>query len=357
MAKKLKVGVIGTGMIARTAHIPGYQSIPDECEVVWACDLKKDVVKKIADDFGIPKTTQDYHDVLNDPEIDAVSVSTPNISHMQLAIDALKAGKHVLCEKPMAMNADEARKMCRAAKDSGKMMQVALQMRFGASGVFMKDYIDNGHMGDIYFARAQALRRRGVPAWGVFIDKEQQGGGPLIDIGVHVLDFTLFMMGYPKPVSASGKCWDILGKNPDLFNYWGDYDRKKFTVEDMAVGFIRFEGGQVVILESSFMSNVEKEVFQTELLGTKSGALVKGWGDQPVKIHTEIDKQLFDLSPQNIPDIASPHTAEVQAFVAAIRNGDESPVPPENGLTLNAIFDALYKSTDSGKEEPIDLSF
>lgn len=357
MAKTLKIGLIGTGGIAQSCHIPGYQSMPDDCEIVWACDVNGETAQKVASEHGIARVTGNYQDVLADPEVDAVSITTPNKYHMQPTIDALMAGKHVLCEKPLAMNADEARKMCRAAKDSGKILQVALQMRFGGPGRFMRDYIDNGHMGDIYYSRAQALRRRGVPAWGVFIDKEQQGGGPLIDIGVHVLDFTLFMMGYPKPVSASGRCWDVLGKNPELFNYWGDYDREKFTVEDMAVGFIRFEGGQVVILESSFMSNVEKEVFQTTLMGTKSGAVVKAWGDEPVKIFTEKDRQLFDMTPVNIPDVKSAHTAEVQAFVKAIQNGEPSPVPGENGLILNAIFDALYKSTDTGKEEPIDLSY
>ncbi len=357
MAKKLKVGVIGNGMIANHAHIPGYQSIPDQVEIIYACDLKADRAREVADKYGIPKVTTDYKDVINDPEIDAVSICTPNLEHMRLTIDALQAGKHVICEKPLSMNADQSRAMCKAAKDSGKILQVALQMRFCGPGQFMKDYIANGHMGDVYYARAQALRRRGVPTWGVFTDKEKQGGGPLIDIGVHILDFTLFMMGYPKPVSASGRCWDTLGKTPDLFNFWGDYDRSTYSVEDMAAGFIRFEDGQVVTLESSFMSNIDEESFQTTLFGTKSGAVVKGAGDDAIKIYTEQDRQLFDLSPRNIPDIPSSHIAEVQAFVTAIQNGDESPVPGENGLILNAIFDALYKSSDSGKEEAIDISF
>lgn len=221
----------------------------------------------------------------------------------------------------------------------------------------MKDFIDAGHLGDIYFARAQALRRRGVPHWGVFIDKEQQGGGPLIDIGVHILDFTLFLMGYPKPVSASGKTWDTLGKNPDLVNPWGDYDRSKFTVEDMAVGFIRFDNGAVVSLESSFMANIKEDLFRTELFGTKAGALVKGGGDDPIEVYSEQNRQLFDMMPRNVPNVESTHTAEIQAFVRAVANGQPSPVPGENGLTLNAIFDALYKSSETGREEPVDVGF
>lgn len=357
MGKKIKVGLIGTGGIARGCHIPGYQSIPNDCEIIWACDVNEELAKSTADEHGIPNVTTQYQDLLNDPELDAVSITTPNKYHKQPTIDALNAGKHVLCEKPLAMNAAECREMCRAAKDSGKILQVALQMRFGGPARFMQDFINQGGMGDIYYARAQALRRRGVPGWGVFIDKEQQGGGPLIDIGVHILDFTLFLMGYPKPVSASGRCWDTLGKNPELFNFLGDYDRSKFTVEDMAVGFIRFEGGQVVVLESSFMANVEREFFQTTLMGTESGATVRASGEEPIKIFTEKNQQLLDVTPRNIPEVKSSHTAEIQAFVRAIQNGDPSPVPGEQGLILNAIFDALYKSSDTGKEEPIDLSY
>lgn len=355
--KKLKIGLIGTGGISRACHIPGFQSAPDQCEVTWLCDIAPDALAQAQALVPDARTTASYQDVLNDPEVDAVAVATPNKVHKQPTIDALNAGKHVLCEKPLAMNAEEAKAMCWAARESGKILQVALQMRFGGGARLMKDYIDAGHMGEVYYARAQALRRRGVPHWGVFIDKEQQGGGPLIDIGVHILDLTLFLMGYPKPVSASGKTWDYLGKNPSLVNPWGDYDRSRFTVEDMAVGFIRFENGAVVTLESSFMANIKEELFRTELFGTKSGALVKGGGDNPVEIYSEQDKLLFDMVPRNVPDVKSHHTAEIQAFVDAVQSGKPSPVPGEQGLILNAVFDALYRSTESGREEPVDVSF
>lgn len=357
MSDKLKIGIIGSGGIAQGCHIPGYRSVPDQCEVIWACDVNPDTAKAAAEKFDIPKTTTDYHDVLNDPEIDAVSIATPNKFHLQPTLDALAAGKHVLCEKPLAMNAAEARQMARAAKDSGKILHVALQMRFAGSVRFMRQYIEAGHMGDIYYARAQALRRRGVPGWGVFIDKELQGGGPLIDIGVHILDMTLHLMGHPKPVSASAKTWDYLGKNPELSNPWGEYDRSKFTVEDFAVGLIKFDNGAVVVLESSFMGNMDGNPFQTQLFGTKAGAVVKGWGDDSVRIFTEQDKQVFNLTPINVPEVESSHTDEVKAFVDAVRNGKPSPVPAEHGLILNAIFDAMYASSESGREELIDLSY
>ncbi|MCU0317328.1 MAG: Gfo/Idh/MocA family oxidoreductase, partial [Fimbriimonadaceae bacterium] len=350
-SKKLKIGLIGTGGIARGCHIPGYLSMPDDCEIVAACDIDLELAQKVAKEHGIAKATSDYKEILADKEIDAVSITTPNKFHMGPTIDALKAGKHVLCEKPLAMNGEECRAMCRTAKDTGKILQVALQNRFTGQARFLKDYIDKGHMGDIYYARATALRRRGVPGWGVFIDKEKQGGGPLIDIGVHILDLTLHMMGYPKPVAASGKTWDMLGKDPSLYNGFGDYDRSKFTVEDFAVGLIRFDNGAIVVLESSFMANNEGETWSSNIYGTKAGATMKPWGDNPLTIYTEVDQQLFDLRPRNIPDVKSAHTAEVQAFVKAIQNGDPSPVPGEEGLILNSIFDAIDKRSETGKEE------
>jgi predicted dehydrogenase len=358
MAKKLKIGLIGTGMICNWAHIPGYERMADDCEIVWACDLDEKKAQDVATKHNIPKVTTDYKQVLADPEVDAVSVMTPNIAHMQPTIDALNAGKHVLCEKPLAMNADQARAMCAAARDNKKILQVGLQQRFTSEGQFLKQYIDGGGLGDIYYARAQALRRRGVPGWGVFTNKELQGGGPLIDIGVHILDFTLSMMGYPKPVSASGMTWNMLGTNPDLYNMWGDYDRSKFTVEDMAVGFIRFENGAVVVLESSFMANLNGNPYGTQLLGTKAGA--KAYFDEDEKgvtIYVEQNKQLFNMTPTSMKDVPAPHQEEVEAFINSIKNGTPSVVPGEQGLILNAIFDALYKSAETRKEEPIDVSF
>lgn len=357
MSSKLRIGIIGSGGIAQGCHMRGYSTMPDLCEMVAVCDVNPDTAKEAAEKYNVPKTYTDYRQMLNEEGLDAVSVATPNAYHMQPTIDALNAGLHVICEKPLAMNADEARKMCAAARDTGKILQVALQMRFTGSARFMKQFIDAGSMGDIYYARAQALRRRGVPHWGVFIDKEKQGGGPLIDIGVHILDLTLFLMGYPKPISASGKTWDMLGKDPNIVNPWGEYDRSKFTVEDFAVGLIKFDNGAVVVLESSFMANLDGDPFQTQLFGTKAGATVKGWGDDAIEIFSETNKQLFNMKPKNVPHVESSHVDEIKAFVDAIINNKPSPVPGENGLVLNAIFDSLYKSSDTGREEPVDTSF
>jgi predicted dehydrogenase len=355
MSRKLQIGIIGSGGIAQSCHIPGYQSMPDLCEVKWVCDASATTAAEAAEKFDIPCKTTDYREVLDDAEVDAVSIATPNKHHLRPALNSLSAGKHVLCEKPLAMNGDEAKQIVLAARASGKVFQVALQFRFGGPAQFVKDYIDKGHMGDIYYARAHALRRRGVPHWGVFIDKEQQGGGPLIDIGVHILDTTLFFMGHPKPTVVSAQTWNHLGTNPDITNPWGEYDRSKFTVEDFAAGLIRFENGAAITLESSFMGNMEGDAFQTQLFGTKSGAIVKGWGEDSVRLFTEHDKQIFDMVPANVPNIVSSHTEEVKAFVDAILNGKPSPVPAEQGFVLNAIFDAMYESAETGHEVRVNL--
>lgn len=353
---KLRIGIIGSGGIAQGSHMTGYSAIPDLCEIVATCDKDISRAEEAAEKFSIPATYTDYREMIAKENLDAVSVATPNKFHKQPTVDALKAGLHVLCEKPLGMNADECREMCAAARDNKRILQVGLQSRFTGSSKWLKSYIDSGYMGDIYFSRAWALRRRGVPGWGVFIDKDQQGGGPLIDIGVHILDLTLFFMGYPKPVSASGKTWNVLGKNPDLWNSMGDYDRAKFTVEDFAVGMIKFESGAVVSLESSFMANGPDRT-ETQLFGTKAGAIVEPYGSNSIRLFSEQNQLLFDSSPANIPRVQSAHTDEVKEFVNAILNKGPSPVPGENGLILNAIFDAIYKSSDTGNEEKVDVSF
>lgn len=355
MGKKLNIGIIGAGGIAQSCHIPGYQSMPDQCQVVALCDTNPETLAAAGEKFGIARLESDHRALTDDPTIDAVSVTTPNLFHFQPVIDALRGGKHVLCEKPLAMNADEARQMVEVARETGKTLQVGLNWRFHAHAQFMEKFIAGGGMGDIYYARAKALRRRGVPPWGVFIDKAKQGGGPLIDIGVHILDLTLHLMGNPKPVSASGRTWDMMGKDPQVTNFWGPYDRSKFTVEDFAVGFIRLENGAAITLESSFMANMEGDPFETQLYGTRAGAIVRASGENPIRIFGERNEQFFEMIPPYIPPVASSHTAEIQAFIRCILDGTECLVPAERGWHLNAIIDALYRSSESGREELVEL--
>jgi len=352
--KKIGIGIIGTGGIAVSTHMPGFSKLKDECEIVAVADVDEKAVRAAAEKFEVPNVYTDYKKLIANPAVDAVSICTPNYLHVDPAVAAFKAGKHVLCEKPLARNADEGRRMVKAARDAGKILQVALQWRFTSHAQYLKRFIEAGKLGPVYYARAQALRRRGIPSWGVFTDKEKQGGGPLIDIGVHILDLTLFLMGYPKAVSTLGKTFVKFGDKPNVVGLFGKWDYKNFTVEDFAVGYIRFENGAVVVLESSFCANIKNDVFATEILGEKAGVRLQPMDEPPLEVYTEADGALVDQRPVFLPKV-NPYDAETAAFVEAIRKNKPSPVPGEQGLMLNAIFDALYKSSETGKEEPVDL--
>ncbi len=347
MAKKVRIGVIGTGGIANGAHLPGYSQIPDECEIFAMCDIVPDALEKTAAKYpNVTHIVSDYKALLAMPEIDGVSVCTPNFAHHQITMDALAAGKNVLCEKPIAMNAVQGAEMVAAARKAGKILQIGYNSRFQPSNQALKRYIDAGELGDIYYARAQALRVRGIPGWGVFIDKEKQGGGPLIDIGVHMLDLTLWFMGHPKPIAASGVTYQKFGKRSDVVGFMGQWDHTKFTVEDFAAALIRFDNGATVMLESSFVANLKQETQNVTLLGTDGGAEA-----YPLSLTQEKHRTMVSYEPK-IPggNNLNTHHAEMKAFVECIRDGKEPLVTGEHGLMVAQIMDAIYKSSEEGKE-------
>ncbi|MCK5328808.1 MAG: Gfo/Idh/MocA family oxidoreductase [Candidatus Latescibacteria bacterium] len=344
---KIGVGVIGSGGIAQGAHLPGYAALEDEVEIVACCDVDEKVAKAAAERFGAKKVFTDYRDMLALKDIQAVSVCTPNFMHKTPTIAALKAGKHVLCEKPIAMNAIEGAAMCRTAKETGMKLMVGQNNRFRSDVQALKRQIDAEKFGEIYYARAQALRRRGIPGWGVFCDKEKQGGGPLVDIGVHALDLTWYLMGMPKPIAASGKTYTKFGTRDDVVGLMGQWDPKTFTVEDFAVGFIRFDNGATAIVESSFCANIDKDIFSTALFGTSGGGQLS-----PIRIFTEENGTLFDVTPVHLPEVKT-HHREIELFIEAIRNDTEVPVPGEQALEVMKMLDAIYQSSERDKEVKI----
>jgi len=302
------------------------------------------VAKAAAEKFNVPHVFTDYRELLKLKEVDAVSICTPNYLHKQPTIDALEAGKHVLVEKPMAMNAQQGREMLAAAKRTGKKLQVALNMRFSTGVRTIKRFIDAGKLGEIYYARAQALRRRGIPGWGVFTQKDKQGGGPLIDIGVHILDATLFFMGHPRPVSVSGMTYTKFGTREGVVGLMGQWDPKTYTVEDFAVGLVRFENDATLVIESSFCANIEHDIFNTTILGTEGGAQLN-----PLKLFREEEQTLLDITPYGLREVNS-HQQEVYAFLQAIINDTEPEVTAEQGLMATEIIDAIYASAETGRE-------
>lgn len=351
MAKKVRIGVIGTGGIANAAHLPGYDKVPDLCEIVALCDIDPEALQKTAAKY--PQVTNlfdDHKKMLEMADIDAVSICTPNYAHYETTMNALKAEKNVLCEKPIAMNAIQAQEMVSEARKAGKILQVGYNSRFLPSNQVLKKFMDAGELGDIYYARSQALRQRGIPGWGVFIDKEKQGGGPLIDIGVHVLDLTLWLMGHPKPVRASGVTYQKFGKRGDVVGFLGQWDHTKFTVEDFASALIRFENGATIVLEASFVANLKQEVNNVTLLGTEGGAEC-----YPLSITQERHKSVFTFEP-HIPggNNINTHFAEMKAFVECVRDKKEPLVTGEHGLMVAKIMDAIYQSAELGHEVAIE---
>jgi len=344
---KLRVGIIGCGGIARSKHLPAWASLPD-VEIAAICDIDEGCISSVSEQYGVKKSFKDYNEMLEHDGLDAVDVCTPNMEHMPAVVAALEKGKHVLVEKPIARNAKEAAQMVEAARRNGAKLMVAQVYRFRSDSVLLKRYIDAGELGEIYYARVHALRRRGVPSWGVFTDKEKQGGGPLIDIGVHPLDLTLWLMGHPKPVAASGVIYTKFGNREGTFGIWGPWDYKNYSVEDFAAGIVRFENGAALTVEASFAANIEKDVMTTSLLGTDGGADLS-----PLKIYREEYGSLVDLTPVSLPQVDAFH-AEIKAFVECIRNDTEPPVTGEQGLDLMKIIDAIYKSAETGREVAIE---
>ncbi len=346
MAKKVRVGIIGSGGIARAAHMPAYAKDPD-CEIVVVCDVSEKARKAAAEKFGVSRAVEDYREVAADPEIDAVSVCTPNFMHRDPTVACLEAGKHVIVEKPIATNAAEGADMVRAAKKADRILAVGLHFRYNPSVEALRRFADQGGFGDVYFTRVHALRRRGIPSWGVFGDKEKQGGGPLIDIGVHMLYAAMYVIDFPRPLSVSGATWTKFGDREPGVGQFGAWDHKNFTVEDYAAALVRLEGGAALNIESSFcMNNTGGMNFW--VMGDRGGAQFS-----PCTIYREEAGTLTDATPGWLPKVDC-HEREIVDFLAAVRGEGEVGVTGEQGLMITQILDGVYKSAEAGGEVEVE---
>ena len=351
---RLRLGIIGCGGIANNKHLPSIQTI-GEADVIAFCDTIPERAAKTAAEFGTKdaKTFVDYKDLLK-LDLDAVYVCTPNRSHSSITVDALRSGKHVMCEKPMAINYEEAQKMLIAAKETGKLLTIGYQSRYRADSQYLKSATEAGDLGEIYFARANAIRRRAVPTWGVFLNEKEQGGGPLIDIGTHALDLTLWMMDNYKPRYAVGTTFHKLNRDRNTANAWGDWDPDKFTVEDSAFGFVVMENGATIMLSASWALNtLDVEEGTTTLSGTKGGAdFHEGLRINGVR-HNRQFVEKPDLKAGSVAfyegSSMDPQVIEQQTFHAAIRGTGKLCVLPEQAIIVTRILEAIYKSADSGQ--------
>lgn len=352
----VRVGIIGCGGIANGKHMPALKGIA-EARMTAFCDLVKERAEKAAKEYGAEgaKVYTDYQKMLKDEKLDVIHVCTPNKSHADISIASMEAGCHVMCEKPMAKTAEDAKRMLDAAKRTGMKLTIGYQNRFRSDSQYLYKACAAGDLGEIYFAKALAVRRRAVPTWGVFLNEEEQGGGPLIDIGTHALDLTLWMMDNYKVQSVKGSVFKKLSSQTETGNEWGDWDPEKYNVEDSAFGFIQMENGATIILESSWALNtLEIGEAKTLLCGTKAGADMKSG----LKINKAEYGNLVVTTPElNRGGVdffdgkkASASDVEARQWIDSIINNTEPLVKPEQALVVTQILEAIYESARTGKQ-------
>lgn len=353
--RKLKIGIVGCGGIATGKHLPAIKK-NGNFEIVAFCDIIKERAEEIKKEYGVPdaKIYTDYKELVKQEEIEAVYVLTPNKSHSFISVAAMKAGKHVMCEKPMAKTYEDAKLMLETAKETGKILTIGYQNRYRADSTYLKRACENGDLGEVYYAKAHAIRRRAVPTWGVFLNEEEQGGGPLIDIGTHALDLTLWMMDNYEPESVMGSVYHKLGDQKETGNAFGEWDQEQFKVEDSAFGFIKMKNGATIHLESSWaLNSLDVDEAKTSLCGTKAGADMKdGLRINRVQYNKQcVEKPelgaggvaFFDGEAEKEPDV------EQRVFYNAVVNGEELVVKPEQAIVVTRILEAIYESAKTGK--------
>ncbi len=345
---KLRVGLIGCGGISGV-HLDGWRRLNPDCQIVACADPIEERRNKRGDELKLPadKRFPYLSDMLKaGVQLDVVDICANNVAHAPVAIEALGHGLHVLCEKPLAMTPQQVRDMIAARDKSGKILMTAQHMRFQNDSAHLKDYLKSGILGDVYYARAHFMRRRYLPNRIGFIRKKDSGGGPTIDIGVHILDLALHLMGHPEPVSVSAITVQKLAKRKDIRGWWGEWDRDIIDVEDFAAGFVRFKNGAALSLECSWLANIkEPEYTKITLLGTEAGAEWPG-----LTIHGESAGSTTDTTLAFPDDKVGGHQKEIAAFADAVLTGKPSPVPTEQSLNVIRILDGLYRSSETGHE-------
>lgn len=346
----LKVGVIGAGSISQY-HLTPYKNNPN-VTLLAVCDMNLDRAQKTAEEYGAPHAYSDYNELLANEEIDAVSICTWNDTHAEISIAALKAGKHVLVEKPLCRTVEEALKIQQAVKESGKILQVGFVRRYDPNAQMLRAFADNGEFGEIYYAKASYIRRLGNPG-GWFADSRRSGGGPLIDIGVHVIDLCWYMMGRPKVKSVSGNTYRKLGNRSNIKNLSSykaaDYSAESNDVEDLANALIRFENGATLLVDVSFTLHAKENEGVVKLYGDKGGFEI----DPEVVIVTEKNDTIINIKPQTDSkgfQFEKAFQSEIDHFVECVQTGKQPISPVEDGVEIMKILRGIYESASTGKE-------
>lgn len=349
----LRAGILGCGDIARRGHIPGYQAAG--VEVAAVCDTNLERARSVAGEFNVPHIYADYHELIARPDIDIISVCLPNAFHAPAAIAALEAGKHTLCEKPIATRVADAEAMIAAARRSGRLLSVNQHMRFDPAAQAMRRAVSNGELGHVYLTDARMVRAQGIPGFGSwFTRKDLAGAGALFDIGVHMLDLALYITGFPQVAAVRGFTSMALGAQKIGLGGWGA-DRGtegRYDVEDTALAHITLAGGGVIRLIVTWAAFGLSEERIT-LFGDKGGAdrSADRYGrDTPLRFYTSVEGRVEPITPDLSGYPPGGTGRSIAAFVGAIRGENALAVQPEQALSVLKILEMIQQSAASGKE-------
>jgi len=344
---ELRIAVVGAGFAARVVHLPGYSA--NMAPVAAICDLAKERAQALADQYRIPRVYTDWRRMIEQERPDAVSVCLPNALHREVTIAALEAGAHVLCEKPLATSVAEAREMFDAARRAGRLLMAAQHFRFEAGAHAIKRVVDSGALGEIYHGEAAAMRRLGIPTWGVFHQQAASAGGVLFDIGVHILDLAMWLMGNPRPVRVSAVTQRRFGGRPEVAAIMGNaWDPDAFDVEDFGVAFVRFDNGADLVLRASWAAHIAESHFNALILGTEGGVTTH----PPALFHLR-NGVLANEEFKHLPARNS-YEGEVRNFLAALRGEGEPLVKEGETLNVQRILNAAYRSAEEGREVEVE---
>jgi predicted dehydrogenase len=347
VSNPIRIGIVGAGGNSG-GHLEACMTT-GAAKPIAICDIIKERAENRQSQYQIERAYVDYREMLEKEDIDAVVVSVPNNIHHEISIAALKAGRHVLCEKPMSIKREWAEEMVSTAQETGKLLQVGMCARFRPTIQWLRKHIEDGHLGRVYMARAQYVRRSGIPGWGGwFTRKEMSGGGPLIDIGVHVLDSAWYLMGCPNPVSVCGATFSELGHRKMGLGSWGRAEWDGFfDVEDFATALIRMDNGAVISLEAGW-AGYTAATHTINLMGSEQGASLE---DNKVALMSQKDDHDIDTM-VNMPDRGrvSVFARQMEAFAKAVRGEGPCMTPGEHGLTVTKMLVGIYESAAKGAE-------
>lgn len=338
---RLKMGIIGVGGIAQGRHIPSFLELQDKVDLIAVQDVNEVRAEEVAEKHNIPHVFKDYKDMFE--KVDAVTICTPNKFHAEISIAALEAGVHVLCEKPMAITVEECEAMIAAAEKNERLLSIAYHYRYTPEAKLAKKAIVHNEIGDPLVTRVQAMRRRKVPGWGVFTNKDLQGGGSLIDFGCHLLDLALWLLDDPEPVEVMGRTYDRLSKTPGLVNDWGVFDHETFNVDDHVTSYITFKNGESLQFECSWAANIKEDSTTLTISGVDGGISV-----YPFELYQAKYGALLDSTAKIREGEPTPGLSQATNFVDSCLGEDELVVKPEQALKVTKLIEAIYQSSEKG---------